>query len=388
MAQDHVTGEQERQAETGETGAPTTTVGGCAPSRAPGTPAATKGSPDAEGPPVGMAARRLVRRIVAPLGELVEGLLGGRDEVDARRLMLQQLRLEIEHLPTAPDGASAEARAKLEELLRRHGHYHDRASWFGLAEIEAVLVPALSGHSLSRWNWRLRQEFKRLATGDLYEAYINSKPPDPDDANAAEAERKARVLADTVYLLGEVQRLRLGRRRIEGVRAYFACITLVLTAAVGFTLWVFWFHKPDHYVKAMVLVPIVGLFGSFFSLITRLFSIPIKGDLFDGSSGTARRIAWFLTPFMSAVQGAIAAFVVYFVLMSGVGNVSETLVPQFVPKSEVPKGQRNFPAEPQSPPDAAKLYIWCFLAGFSERLVPDVLSQLSDKAKARKSSEP
>ena len=124
---------------------------------------------------------------------------------------------------------------------------------------------------------------------------------------------------------------------------------------------------------------------------------------------------WALTPFISAAQGAIAALVVYLILMAGIDEVSKTF-PKFVSKEEVaksdklmrdewaeakeaaikagkeprkpPRPQRNFPAEPASPTDAAKLYVFCFLAGFSERLVPDVLSQLATKAKARGSSEP
>ena len=37
-----------------------------------------------------------------------------------------------------------------------------------------------------------------------------------------------------------------------------------------------------------------------------------------------------------------------------------------------------------SPVEAAKLYLLCFLAGFSERLVPDVMSRLAATAERAK----
>lgn len=353
--------------------------------------------------PRGVSATLVPVASASRLRRLARRVAGTDDSVEARRLMLQQLRVEYERLGRpSTDDSHADVRKRLDELLvakREEANPEGSASLaLELAEVEAKLVWLLPGHVLARWDWRLRQELKRLATGDLYEAYINSKPPNPDDAARNDDER-VKVAADAAYLVDEIQRLRLGRSRIEAVRSYFAMITLTLTALAIVLVVGFW--RSDETSRAIVLVPIVGLFGSFFSLISRLFAIPIKGDLFDGSSGVARRVMWALTPFISAAQGMIAALVVYLILMAGMDDVSKTVFPRFVSKEEVKATnverhnanpplppERNFPAEPSSPPDAAKLYVFCFLAGFSERLIPDVLSQMAKKANARSSSEP
>ncbi|HYE17546.1 MAG TPA: hypothetical protein VEA69_03825 [Tepidisphaeraceae bacterium] len=364
----------------------------------PEYPAGTRGVEPRAG-----RARAALTGVLARIRRLALRLVGTNDSVEARRLKLQQLRVEYERLGRpSPGDPHADVRDRIHKLLNAERADADAECGarlaLDLAEVEARLVSLLPGYALARWDWRLRQEFKRLATSDLYEAYVNSKPPSPDDAARGEDDR-LRVAADAAYLVDEIQRLRLGRSRVEAVRSYFAFITLALTAAAVGVVVKFW--RFDETSRAIVLVPMVGLFGSFFSLISRLFAIPIKGDLFDGSSGAARRIMWGLTPLISAAQGVIAALVVYLILMAGMDEVSNTVFPKFVSKEAVAARneerrkaapplppERNFPAEPDSPTDAAKLYVFCFLAGFSERLVPDVLSQMAKKARARASSEP
>src|SRR4051794_1300574 len=64
------------------------------------------------------AVRAAVGRLVMRLRRLARRVAGTNDAVEARRLMLQQLRVEYERLGrSSPDDPHADVRRRLEELL-------------------------------------------------------------------------------------------------------------------------------------------------------------------------------------------------------------------------------------------------------------------------------
>ncbi|MGQ5524008.1 hypothetical protein ACUHMQ_12210 [Chitinimonas sp. PSY-7] len=78
--------------------------------------------------------------------------------------------------------------------------------------------------------------------------------------------------------------------------------------------------------------------------------------------------------FATVAYGLLASGLLGQLLQDGVNN---TLFPQFSPINEL-----GLPL-PKSGDDVAKLGVWSFLAGFAERLVPDVLDKLSGKGGAK-----
>lgn len=280
-------------------------------------------------------------------------------------LQAKCVQLLLDSATVTPAADQAPLRERLAALVRRGREAIP--DWGYVFELEMTLVRVLPEADLRRRTWRLREEYRRQATADLFDAYSKSNPPSPETAPLQDLE------ADASFLLNELHRLRAGQLRLEVIRAYFSAATLVM-AAVGILAMV----AARYYLRGWnmaVLVPVTGMFGAFFSLMGRMYAIPAKGDLLDRASSTWRKVVWVLVPLVSAAQGMLSAFVLYLILAAGLGQISGTLFPAF--KAE------PFPANPLDAPSAAKLLVWCFVAGFAERLVPDVLGQLAAKADAR-----
>jgi hypothetical protein len=113
-----------------------------------------------------------------------------------------------------------------------------------------------------------------------------------------------------------------------------------------------------------------GLIGGFVSIQQRLKKI---GD----AELTLLATSWFQIVLIP-VYGGIFALVLYVGLLSKI--VVGDLFPAFyIPAFHSPPIRQDIQlflseTSPATGPDVAKLLFWCFLAGFSERLIPQIIS--------------
>ncbi len=318
------------------------------------------------------------RRYLGSMAAFLRHLFVSRDGYDeARQIAFQHFVLDFHEVPLPPSDPEKALYERVAAVIRTT---HDFSlTWEQLFDYEATLLRLIPETSLRRRIWRLREEFQRLATAELYDSYMKSNPPSPDSGPIEQ------VRADAAFVMEEIQRLRIGRVRMEGIRAWLTVVTLLL-AALSITAGAFVWGVKDPKAnepptlafafKVPAAVAVAGIAGSFFSLMGRLYSIPVKGDLIDRSPSRSRKFLWLISPFLSATQGAVAALTLFFLLRAGIqGQLA--IFPQWSdPKLPLWEG-------PGLPADQAKIVIWAFIAGFSERLVPDMLTQLADKASAR-----
>jgi hypothetical protein len=300
---------------------------------------------------------------------------------DTQRLVFQQLVLQDRTIPASdpPHPATAALRAGIDELTAKGSR--DPLSWLELYDLESMIIRLLDDNSLRNEAWSLREEFRNLATEELYKAYVDSNPPHP-----AEEPDGRKVRRDIEGLLRKLHELRLGRSLLDVIRAYTTALTFAVTLALIVTTVVACFRRSDPPV--LLLVTIGGVFGAGLSMLQRLSQIPSKGDLVARHPAASRRVVWILTPLLALSQGALAAIVLYHVFRAGL--LEGLMFPDFRPAAgDAAKPTTRPLAEllhggVTSSVQGAKLFVWSLAAGTAERLVPDLLSRLSDQANRSK----
>jgi len=155
--------------------------------------------------------------------------------------------------------------------------------------------------------------------------------------------------------------------------------TLIL--AVVLSVWLLIAHVRGWEVPVLVLVVLLGILGAFFSALTRLYRIDEAGAaLISPAVEQLGGPYLFMYSFVPPVIGAIAASVLYLIfigkLVTGVvfpdiGCVAEKSC------ATVQAMMHNY--LPVKPEDYGKALVWSFIAGFSERMVPDLLQSLVAK---------
>jgi len=270
--------------------------------------------------------------------------------------------------------ANREATELIEAIRAQTEQRHP--SWSDIAAVESALLTMLSGEDLRRFGWTLRAEFQRAtnavaADQVLLKAYHDSKPPELDNPD------ETRLRADLLALQEQLHELYATRRVQIRARNLIAAWTVVLFAvAIVITLQLDKILKVEDTIVFDVFG--VGMLGGLFSTLLRVQKFKVGGIReATALSEAGNQISVILAP---AIGGAGA--VVLFVLLAA-GFLKGAFFPE-LPVMTFGKGADGledlFQMQLASSTEAAKLYLLCFLAGFSERLVPDVMSRLSAMA--------
>lgn len=266
-------------------------------------------------------------------------------------------------------------------------------NWLELYDLESMILRVMDDDRLRDESWALRAEFRNLASDDLYNTYMESKPPvNPRSLDVPLSD----VRRDIDNLLRKLHELRLGRSHLDVIRAYTTSLTFAVTVILILIPALIVILSSNSSVPVLILVIAGGIFGAGFSMLQRLSQIPTKGDLIARYPAASRHIVWILTPVLSLTQGSLAAIVLYFILRAGL--VTGDLFPHFETPS-LGLFLKQFMNEKNSTPlqqllhdrvasvtDGAKLFVWSVIVGTAERLVPDLLTHLADRANKSQSS--
>lgn len=184
---------------------------------------------------------------------------------------------------------------------------------------------------------------------------------------------------------------------------YWKSLLALFIAAICTILWVLIYIFADNWLSAcretdrppeflkfvyeddcewtpsiFIITVAAGALGAIFSNITRLYQVQQISALFAQKIKAANWLRMALYASVPAVIGSVAAAVMY--LIFAANFISGTPFPKFACPSGDSCDSINALINNWGPDhalDYAKIILWGFVVGFSERLIPDMLGQYS-----------
>jgi len=300
--------------------------------------------------------------------------VGRADEPDDQDLALwDQLTAEAD----TPSSSSEETRQRWLAFRRRYSGHGSTADTYAL---DRMLVETASPEEL------------RAEAPGIYQRFCEERgvPPDPHDlamkprevgkkeTEQEVAELRARVLqimrslhwSYTFAPIRERCRLKLvegAMWQMVGATAVFA-LTLLLLRISSVAV-----YRP--FFPLLATVVYAGVMGGALSWIQRLGGVSTQGDALGGIAALKNsQYNRFLIP----LSGAACSVVTMLFFIGQIVNAG--IFPKFqdVTPTANPDWAFTISLLPQSPKDYGLLFLWCFISGFAERLIPDALKRLAD----------
>jgi hypothetical protein len=349
-----------------------------------------------------------------------------------------QLHAEYERLDSSKLPKSMTDLANEAQVL----HEKDRLTWAMAFAFERMILMFLPDAEIAARAWHLRDRYRGIVTKDQYALYEKTHDPDAT-GDVLRNDMASLLLALTEYYAVrqgiEVERTGFSNRvqMMTGVLllilglSYPAIGCLLATlgpahavAALVIGIGVFaggWWTgnnswknsgvailvlvfagllvgvishysnpEPSQCAKGsppffttLVMVIIAGLFGGAFSMLQRVQSPIMDGDPLSNllALRTAKREI-----LLSPILGAVGALVLYCIFDAKL--LTGDLFPRMYEVKKAGSGSLDFAtylsqAGPSEGVDHAKLLVWSFLAGFSERLLPDALDRLTKQTASK-----
>lgn len=282
------------------------------------------------------------------------------------------LRASVARLGANGNGRSGHTRTEIDQLLNGG----ERPTWSRAYHVEQLMVDVLDDKSLDVELRTRLLEAESTLRPVLAAQYgrLAGEAKTPDEKRAL----LARLVNDLQwrYTVNEVKRAyskditRLTAIIFMSAIAGFAALTVAL-ALLGESL-----SRADDAWR-LLLAGLAGGWGAGFSMLSSLKTRLDLADLNDLKLMKSRWILW-----SRPLIGVGAACILYFFLASGL--LGGAAFPELGPAQQTAPGQAaaEQPPAPDTPADERKqlalLIVWCFLAGFSERLVPALLKKTED----------
>ena len=167
-------------------------------------------------------------------------------------------------------------------------------------------------------------------------------------------------------------------------------VTLVFSVIIGYVLLNYFnqsYEDNTNDMPTLIVILASGILGSFVSALNRIYSAK---DIFPNKEYSAflknANLYLIIYSTIPALVGAISAVILYLVFAGDM--ISGSLFPKFhcsLGESKCMEFKDFLTSwKPEKPTDYAKAIIWGFIAGFSERFVPDILNNLTKNRENKK----
>lgn len=270
---------------------------------------------------------------------------------------------------------SSDSRA--DAVIKKSSTDPDHLTWGDIFLLENIAFSLQPPEIIDRNAWIVRERFREIAGPTVYDKYVESNFPRDSDTPAHLTLLRADLtrILDVLHWYYSLIPMRERIRKSLTMR----CITYVVVYTVALAGILIVCHVYNAEFFAMLTgVVYWGILGGFVSSQRRMQRIPNDGDPLISVFGldSAGYYLW-----LSPLLGAISAVVL---LMMFIGGILEgSVFPAFYTPTAHRTGLTFFTFTwttlPSSSGEYAKLFVWAFLGGFAERLVPDSLDRLSSK---------
>jgi hypothetical protein len=250
-----------------------------------------------------------------------------------------------------------------------------------LLEIEQMVLRNTDSATLVQLAPVLRLRYRDVVGERQYATYKGVTPAcDPMNAAARQS-----LLGDLSTLIDSIHwRYVLApfRDRVRTALTIAALWLIILYTVVWVILVAIAGHFDKPFLAVFVTVLYAGMLGGFISALRRMQSIKDDSDSVFVIQDIAGTEFWLsLSPILGAVFAVVA------LLFFASGQLGGTVFPAF---NDLGLGAWSFWTKllPKAPEDYAKLFLWSFIAGFAERLVPDMIDRAIRRTESAQSTPP
>jgi hypothetical protein len=267
--------------------------------------------------------------------------------------------------PSRPDSANA---LMLADLLKKNP---DQVSWDEIRAGELALVAVMPTEMLQARFGSLMDEFETVTGRKPFAQDVFPYPP------TTPAEWHAGVVS-LMEDLAKFRRIKLMFERARSVVGMCFGCSLLAFGLSGFFYAAFNQDKTSDPTAGWQPLLFCGIAGAGFSVLSRLYGLRWSPRVtVQIEDMQALKKGLVINCFLSVAEGAVAAGGIYLLFTSGL--LKGDLFPEFdmSGNSDPSIFKQFFATHPKSTTDVAKLLAWAFIAGFTERLVPDKLNRLA-----------
>ena len=262
-------------------------------------------------------------------------------------------------------------------------------------ELEELQIRLLPDHRVMSKAWSVRQSYRSIVSDDLRQKYDETKPPSVEDWSPHNIARVRSDMEDLVsglhwwYVNAFRKECSLRTLKYELLRVTLLglAVCICVTACLPYDSDPTDFMVVMAPVEVMLYVLYAGFLGAVASTVRRIQ--PVAEEPIASSDPLIKSSALdqgHVGVYLSIVLGAVFALVLYLILGTGLDKTLGPFAPALRYTSNAAQCSECaiycyfLGLLPVGPGDFAKLLVWSFIAGFSERFVPDILDRFGKKA--------